>query len=169
MGRSRIQFEVSGCGDIHVPSDEEAIDTARRYLQFFPDQCERHPELIPAQAPAKDPEALAQLIPTNQNAPFDMWTLIEHLVDAGSFLEIKALFAKELITGLARLGGRVIGIVANQPKVKGGVLFVDSADKGARFITLCDAFNIPLLFLADVPGFMIGSKVERQGIIRHGA
>jgi acetyl-CoA carboxylase carboxyltransferase component len=112
---------------------------------------------------------LAQLIPTNQNAPFDMVTLIEHLVDAGSLMEIKALFAKELITGLARLGGRVIGIVANQPKVKGGVLFVDSADKGARFISLCDAFNIPLLFLADVPGFMIGSKVERQGIIRHGA
>jgi acetyl-CoA carboxylase carboxyltransferase component len=101
--------------------------------------------------------------------PFDMFELIEHLVDANSFLEIKALFAKELITGLARLGGRVVGIVANQPKVKGGVLFVDSADKGARFIALCDAFNIPLLFLADVPGFMIGSKVERQGIIRHGA
>ena len=98
-----------------------------------------------------------------------MFELIERLVDADSFLEIKGLFAKELITGLARLGGRVIGIVASQPKVKGGVLFVDSADKGTRFIALCDAFNIPLLFLADVPGFMIGSKVERQGIIRHGA
>jgi len=98
-----------------------------------------------------------------------MFDLIDRVVDAGSFLEIKALFARELITGLARVGGRVVGVVANQPKVKGGVLFVDSADKGTRFVSMCDAFNIPLLFLADVPGFMIGSKVERQGIIRHGA
>jgi acetyl-CoA carboxylase carboxyltransferase component len=119
--------------------------------------------------PAKDPRDLSQIIPENQNTPFDMLALIERVVDAGSFLEIKALFARELITGFARIGGRVVGILANQPKVKGGVLFVDSADKGARFITLCDAFNVPLLFLADVPGFMIGSKVERQGIIRHGA
>jgi acetyl-CoA carboxylase carboxyltransferase component len=90
-------------------------------------------------------------------------------VDADSFFEIKQLFAGELLTGLARLDGHVIGVVANQPKVKGGVLFVDSADKAARFIWLCDAFGIPLLFLADVPGFMIGKAVERQGIIRAGA
>src|SRR6266436_1018724 len=90
-------------------------------------------------------------------------------VDAGSFFEIKRLFAQEIITGFARLGGRAVGIVANQPKVKGGVLMVDSSDKGARFIWLCNAFNIPLVYLADVPGFMVGSKVERAGIIRHGA
>src|SRR5205807_5315977 len=83
--------------------------------------------------------------------------------------EVKKLFAREIITGFARLDGRAVGIVANQPKWKGGVLFVDSADKAARFIWLCDAFNIPLVFLADVPGFMIGKAVERQGIIRHGA
>jgi acetyl-CoA carboxylase carboxyltransferase component len=169
MGGARMHCEVSGCGDMLVQSDEEAIDAARRYLQFFPDHCDTQPELIPTRDAAKKPEELAHIIPTNQNVPFDMLELIDHLVDANSFMEVKALFAKELITGLARLGGRVVGIVANQPKVKGGVLFVDSADKGARFITLCDAFNIPLLFLADVPGFMIGSKVERQGIIRHGA
>ena len=125
--------------------------------------------MMPATDPAKIQQELAQIIPSNQNVPFDMLDLIDRIVDADSFLEIKALFAKELITGLARIGGRTVGIVANQPKVKGGVLFVDSADKAARFIALCDAFNIPLLFLADVPGFMIGSKVERQGIIRHGA
>lgn len=169
MGGARMHCEVSGCGDILVHSDEEAIDVARRYLQYFPDHCDKQPEIFPPSAPAKAPEDLGRIIPTNQNTPFDMFELIERLLDAGSFLEIKALFAKELITGLARLGGRMVGVVASQPKVKGGVLFVDSADKGARFITLCDAFNIPLLFLADVPGFMIGSKVERQGIIRHGA
>src|SRR6185295_19319793 len=91
------------------------------------------------------------------------------LVDSGTFFEKKKLFASELITGFAKIGGRAVGILANQPKVKGGVLFVDSADKGARFLWLCDAFNIPLLFLADVPGFMIGTKVERAGIIRSGA
>jgi acetyl-CoA carboxylase carboxyltransferase component len=169
MGGARMHCEVSGCGDVLVQSDEEAIDFARRYLQYFPDHCEARPPTYAAVEPAKDPAELGRLIPANQNLPFDMFELIDRVVDAGSFLEIKALFAKELITGLARLGGRVIGIVASQPKVKGGVLFVDSADKGARFIALCDAFNIPLLFLADVPGFMIGSKVERQGIIRHGA
>ena len=90
-------------------------------------------------------------------------------MDAGSWLEIKALFAREIITGFARLGGRAVGIVANQPKVKGGVLFVDSSDKAARFIWLCNAYNVPLVYLADVSGFMVGSKVERAGIIRHGA
>lgn len=98
-----------------------------------------------------------------------MYELIGRLVDNDSFFEVKKLFAGELITGFARLNGKAIGIIANQPKVKGGVLFVDSADKGAKFIQLCDAFQIPLLFLADVPGFMIGTKVERAGIIRHGA
>jgi acetyl-CoA carboxylase carboxyltransferase component len=169
MGGARMHCEVSGCGDVLVRDDEEAVETARRYLRYFPAHCDGQPEIAAATEPTKNPEGLAAVIPTDQNVPFDMLELIEHLVDANSFLEIKALFAKELITGLARLGGRVVGIVASQPKVKGGVLFVDSADKGARFVTLCDAFNIPLLFLADVPGFMIGSKVERQGIIRHGA
>jgi acetyl-CoA carboxylase carboxyltransferase component len=98
-----------------------------------------------------------------------MAELIEALVDEGSFLEVQRRWAKELIVGYARLDGRAIGIVANQPKQKGGVLFVDSADKAARFIWTCNAFNLPLLFLADVPGFMIGTQVERQGIIRAGA
>ncbi len=95
--------------------------------------------------------------------------MIDALVDQGSLFEVKKLFAKEMVTGFGRLSGKTIGIVASQPKHKGGVLFVDSADKAARFVWLCDAFEIPLLFLADVPGFMIGTAVERQGIIRHGA
>jgi acetyl-CoA carboxylase carboxyltransferase component len=110
-----------------------------------------------------------EIVPYDQRKWFDMYEVIARIVDAGSFFEIKRLFAQEIITGFARIGGRVAGIVANQPKVKGGVLFVDSADKAARFIWTCNAFNVPLLFLADVPGFMIGKDVERQGIIRHGA
>ena len=108
-------------------------------------------------------------MPADQNKPFDMQALIDALVDEGSWLEVQPKWAPELMVGYARLDGRVVGIVANQPKVKGGVLFVDSADKAARFIWTCNAFNVPLLFLADVPGFMIGSKVEREGIIRAGA
>ena len=113
--------------------------------------------------------SIEAIVPKNQNALFNMYELIDSLVDEGSFYEMKKLFAAEIITGFARLDGKAVGMIANQPRVKGGVLFVDSADKAARFINLCDAYGIPLLFLADVPGFMIGTKVERAGIIRHGA
>jgi acetyl-CoA carboxylase carboxyltransferase component len=113
--------------------------------------------------------SLSDLVPPDENKAFDMRKLVEGLIDQDSWLEIKSLYAKEILTGFARINGQSIGIVANQPKHLGGVLFVDSANKAARFISLCDAFNVPLLYLADVPGFMIGSKVERQGIIRAGA
>lgn len=168
MGGAKMHCSVSGCGDVLVPTEQEAIAFARNYLSYMPDSC----FLVPESAEAREPAAgkpLAEIVPANQNVPFQMYDFINRLVDEGSFLEIKKLFAPELITGFARLGGRVVGIVANQPRVKGGVLFVDSADKAARFVTLCDAFNVPLLFLADVPGFMIGTSVERAGIIRHGA
>lgn len=168
MGGARVHCTVSGCGDILAKSEEEAIAAAKRYLAFFPPHCG---EAAPVAAPTEPAPGrpIAEIIPANQNSPFQMYELIDRIADAGSFFEIKKLFAPELITGLARIGGRPVGIVANQPRVKGGVLFVDSADKAARFVTLCDAFSIPLLFLSDVPGFMIGTAVERQGIIRHGA
>ncbi|MBT9258330.1 MAG: acyl-CoA carboxylase subunit beta [Clostridiales bacterium] len=160
MGGARMHCSVSGVGDVLVKTEEEALSWGRRYLEYF-----FHRTL-----PARPPQgSLVGLVPEDQNRPFDMKAFIRGLVDEGSFLEIKELFARELVVGLARLGGHTVGIVANQPLHKGGVLFVDSADKAARFIWLCDAFDIPLIFLADVPGFMIGSKVERQGIIRHGA
>jgi acetyl-CoA carboxylase carboxyltransferase component len=123
---------------------------------------------IAPRKPASD-KRIDDILPENQNQSFDMLALVDTLVDGGSLFEIKKRYAREIITGFARLGGRAVGIVANQPKWKGGVLFVDSADKAARFVWLCDAFGIPLLFLSDVPGFMIGSAVERAGIIRHGA
>ncbi len=118
---------------------------------------------------AEPADPIAALIPADENKPFDMQLLIAALIDEGSLFEIHPRWAREIIVGFARLDGETIGIVANQPKQKGGVLFVDSADKAARFIWTCNAFNVPLLFLADVPGFMIGTQVERAGIIRHGA
>ncbi|WP_449539912.1 acyl-CoA carboxylase subunit beta [Ferdinandcohnia sp. Marseille-Q9671] len=168
MGGARMHCTVSGCGDILAANEEQAIQSAREYLTFFPANYQNKPPLTEGRLP-KEGKNLQDIIPVNQNAPFNMYDGIDALIDEGSFYEIKKLFAPEIITGLARIDGRPVGIIANQPKVKGGVLFVDSADKAAKFITLCDAFHIPLLFLADVPGFMIGTKVERAGIIRHGA
>ncbi|WP_432806302.1 acyl-CoA carboxylase subunit beta [Lederbergia citrisecunda] len=168
MGGARMHCSVSGCGDILVKTEEEAIEMAKTYLSYFPANYQEKTRKGKAQDP-KNGRSLEAIIPLNQNVPFDMYEAMDTFIDLGSFFEIKKLFASELITGFARIDGRVIGIIANQPKTKGGVLFIDSADKGARFIQLCDAFHIPLLFLADVPGFMIGTKVERAGIIRHGA
>ncbi|HEX9010419.1 MAG TPA: carboxyl transferase domain-containing protein, partial [Holophagaceae bacterium] len=169
LGGARMHCSVSGCGDFLCKTEPEAIALCRQYLAYFPQHCEdRLPshEPMPVSPKAKD---LRTLVPKDINSPFQMKDFIEGLVDEGSFLEVKKLYAGEIITGLARLDGRPVGILANQPRVKGGVLFVDSADKATRFITLCDAFGIPLVFLSDVPGFMIGSAVEKQGIIRHGA
>jgi acetyl-CoA carboxylase carboxyltransferase component len=171
MGGARMHTGVSGCGHQLVPSDEEGIATARSYLSYLPGNWrQKPPPATPANAQAlPDGQAIGELIPADENKPFDMKKLIGAVVDEGSLLEIHPRWAKELIVGYARLDGEAIGIVANQPKHKGGVLFSDSADKAARFIWNCNAFNVPLLFLADVPGFMIGTQVEREGIIRHGA
>jgi acetyl-CoA carboxylase carboxyltransferase component len=168
LGGARMHCSVSGCGDILAASDEEAIELAKRYLTFMPQSYKERPAVREARE-AEPGRSIEEIVPYDQRKWFDMYELIARVVDAGSFFEIKRLFAQEIITGFARLGGRAVGIVANQPKVKGGVLMVDSSDKAARFISLCNAFNIPLVYLADVPGFMVGSKVERAGIIRHGA
>jgi acetyl-CoA carboxylase carboxyltransferase component len=165
MGGARMHTTVSGVGHFLVKEDAEGIDLAKRYLSFFPQNWEDASPVAPPSEPARElPE-----IPPDENKGFDIKDLIDALVDADSFLEVHSRWAKELVVGYARVEGRAIGIVANQPKHRGGVLFVDSADKAARFIWTCSAFNIPLLFLADVPGFMIGTKVEREGIIRAGA
>jgi acetyl-CoA carboxylase carboxyltransferase component len=168
MGGARMHTSQSGVGHVLVKTDEEGIDFARRYLGYFPGSFTQEPPGAPPAEPESD-RPIGELIPEDENKPFDMRELLDALLDAGSFVEIHARWAREVIVGYARLDGRVIGVIANQPKVKGGVLFVDSSDKCARFIWTCNAFNIPLLFLADVPGFMIGTQVEREGIIRHGA
>jgi acetyl-CoA carboxylase carboxyltransferase component len=168
LGGARMHCTESGCGDFLVAGEEEAVEVARSYLRYMPlNHTERPPAAEPR--PARTGRPLNELIPTDARRGYDMRRVIEALVDEGSWMEVKKLFAREVLTGFARLGGQVVGIVANQPMHKGGVLFVDSADKAARFIWLCDAFNVPLLFLTDVPGFMIGTDVERRGIIRHGA
>jgi methylmalonyl-CoA decarboxylase subunit alpha len=169
LGGARMHCSVSGCGDFLVKTEQEAIALARRWFSYLPQNHGKLPPEAPGRWPRAGGRHVDEIVPRDQNKAFDMLELVDAIVDEGSFLEVKKLWASELVTGLARIDGRVVGIVANQPKVKGGVLFVDSADKAARFIWLCDAFNVPLLYLADVPGFMIGTKVERAGIIRSGA
>ncbi|MFD1848898.1 acyl-CoA carboxylase subunit beta [Oceanobacillus bengalensis] len=169
MGGAKMHCTVSGVGDVLAKTEEEAIFYAQNYLSYFPTNFRTQPKVVPAKASKAFEKSIVDVVPENQNAPFNMYDLINRVIDEDSFCEIKKKFAAELITGLARIDGKSVGIIANQPRVKGGVLFTDSADKAAKFIQLCDAFNIPLLFLVDVPGFMIGTKVERQGIIRHGA
>ncbi|OLO36413.1 carboxylase [Alkalihalophilus pseudofirmus] len=169
MGGAKMHCSVSGCGDILAKTEQEAIEMTRQYLSYFPANFGEDAPVTEPVAPKTFDKTLEEIIPQNQNAPFNMHDLINRVIDEGTFFEIKKLFAQELITGLARINGQPVGIIANQPRMKGGVLFHDSADKAAKFINLCDAYNIPLLFLADIPGFMIGTKVERAGIIRHGA
>src|SRR5947209_13178349 len=170
LGGSRVHTRKSGVADLEVGSDEECIEAIKAYLSFFPSHCEEPP-------PRRDPddpvdrmdEELLDVLPDSNRKPYDMYDVIRRIVDDGEYFDMKPQFAKTIITCLARMGGRPVGIVASQPKQLGGILENDSADKSARFINLCDAFNIPLLFLQDVPGFMVGTKVEQAGIIRHGA
>jgi acetyl-CoA carboxylase carboxyltransferase component len=167
MGGAVMHATVSGCADEVFGSDWEVIAAARLLLSYLPDSWEQRPPIGPAAEPARTD--WAGVIPAAEAEGYDVREVIEGLVDEGSFFEIKGRWAEEIVVGLARLDGRVVGLVANQPQVRSGAIFVDSADKAARFITLCDAYNIPLIFLHDVPGFMVGAAVERQGIIRHGA
>jgi acetyl-CoA carboxylase carboxyltransferase component len=169
MGGARMHATVSGCGDNLVADDAEAIACARRYLSYLPSNWRGAPPVAEPREPAAAAPAIRDVVPEESRRTYDMHLVIDALVDEGSFFELKPLWAKEVVIGFGRMDGDVVGVVANNPKHLGGVLFVDSADKAARFIWLCDAFNVPLLFLADVPGFMIGTQVERQGIIRAGA
>jgi acetyl-CoA carboxylase carboxyltransferase component len=167
MGGARMHVSVSGCGDNLASDDADAIEQAKAYFSYVPGTWRSAP---PSYSPAGPSSALTRdVVPAEESVGYDIREVIAGIVDDDSFFELKPLFAAELVTGFGLLEGQPVGIVANQPAVKGGVLFVDSADKAARFIWLCDAFNIPLIYLADVPGFMIGSEVEKQGIIRHGA
>lgn len=167
MGGARMHCTVSGVGDLLAHDDLEAIELAKLYFSYVPGCWRDHPPVYGAEEPAV---ALTRsTVPERESVPFDVHEVIDGLVDDDSFFELKPLWAGELVIGFGRMNGESVGIVANNSMVKGGVLFTDSADKAARFIWLCDAFNIPLIYLADVPGFMIGSEVERGGIIRHGA
>jgi acetyl-CoA carboxylase carboxyltransferase component len=167
LGGARVHCTQSGCGTHLVTDEPTALEVVRRYLSYLPSNWEQAPPRTRAEQP--EPIDLAALVPESERQAYDMRRFIRGLFDSGTFFEIHELWAREITVGFARLAGDTVGVVANNPMHKGGVLFVDSADKATRFIRLCDAFNVPLVFLADVPGFMVGSVAERQGIIRHGA
>jgi acetyl-CoA carboxylase carboxyltransferase component len=170
LGGSRVHTRVSGVGDLEVASDEECIQAIKDYLSYFPQSCEEPPpRREPSDPPDRMDDDLLDILPDSPRHPYDMYEVIRRLVDDGEWFDLKPRWARTIITCLARMGGRPVGIVANQPKHLGGILENDSADKAARFINLCDAYGIPLLFLMDVPGFMVGTRVEQAGIIRHGA
>ena len=170
LGGSKVHTEISGVADLEVADDAACLDAIKDYLSYFPSSNLEAPPIAPCDDPTdRMEEALLTIVPDSARRAYDVKKVIAAVVDHGRMFEIKPGWARNLVTALARLGGRPVGIVANQPMVLGGALDVDAADKAARFIMLCDAFNIPLLVLQDVPGFLVGSKVERQGIIRHGA
>jgi methylmalonyl-CoA decarboxylase subunit alpha len=189
LGGSRVHCEVSGCGDIEVETDEQCIAITKRYLSFMPSHCGEKPPVIACDDPIdRADDSLLDLIPDSPKKTYDMYEVIRRLVDRpphrlrdaarlgeaeacerGEYLDIKPRWARPMITCLARFGGRPAGIVANNPKQAGGILDADAADKAAHFIQICDAFNIPLVFLMDVPGFWVGKNHEHAGIIRHGA
>jgi acetyl-CoA carboxylase carboxyltransferase component len=170
LGGAKVHCRVSGVGDLECKDDAECIQAIKAYLSFFPSNCEQRPPVRETSDPEdRMSEKLLDIVPESNRHPYDMYEVVAEIVDDGEYFDIKPKFAKTLITCLARFGGMPVGIVANQPKQLGGIIENDSADKAARFVNLCDAFNIPLVFLQDVPGFMVGSKVEHAGIIRHGA
>jgi len=170
LGGSRVHCRKSGVGDLEVESDEACIDAIKSYLGYFPQHCEEPPPVVSNRDPLdRGDEELLDVLPDSNRKPYDMYEVIRRIVDDGVYFDLKPQWAKTIITCLARFGGRPVGIVANQPKQLAGILDNDSADKAARFINLCNAYGIPLVFLMDVPGFMVGTKVEQAGIIRHGA
>jgi methylmalonyl-CoA decarboxylase subunit alpha len=170
LGGSKVHTTRSGVGDAEYKSDAECIAAVKRYLAFFPSSCEEEAPRLPVTDPIeRREESLIDHLPENPRRAYDMYKLIGAIVDHGEWLDLKPRWARQIITCLARIGGQPVGIIANQPNHMGGILDVDASDKAARFMQICDAFNLPLVFLQDVPGFMIGSKVEHEGIIRHGA
>ncbi|HUJ61976.1 MAG TPA: acyl-CoA carboxylase subunit beta [Kofleriaceae bacterium] len=170
LGGSRVHCEVSGCGDVEVESDEQCLALVRRYLAFMPSHCGERPPIIACDDPIdRADDALLDVVPDNPKMTYDIYEVLRRIADRGELLDIKPRWARPIVTCLARFGGRPCGIVANNPKGGGGILDADAADKAAHFIQICDAFNLPLVFVMDVPGFWVGRDHEHAGIIRHGA
>ncbi|MCB9228668.1 MAG: acyl-CoA carboxylase subunit beta [Deltaproteobacteria bacterium] len=179
LGGARTHEQISGVCDLRCPDESGALWDLRKLLSYLPsNNLERAPEIVSPEQ-SGNPETLrilreqadrmSTLVPDNPNLPYDVRTVVENLVDPGSFFELKAGYAPNLLTGFARFGGQSVGIVANNPQHMAGVLDMNASVKGARFVRFCDAFNIPLITLVDVPGFLPGTDQERGGIIRHGA
>jgi acetyl-CoA carboxylase carboxyltransferase component len=170
MGGSQVHCYESGVGDNEVADDADCIAAVRRFLSYLPSSNAEQPPFVATDDPADRPvEGLEKIVPTSPRAAYDVRRVVRAIADRDSWFEIKPAWAKNIVVGFARMGGHAVGVVANQPMQKGGILDSDAADKAARFIRMCDAFNVPLVYLVDVPGFLVGSAVEKQGIIRHGA
>jgi len=170
MGGSAVHTKISGVADRECTDDADCLRVVRDYLSFMPSRYGQRPPVRETADPAdRRCEELYDVVPVNPRQAYDMRRVIKSVADDGVFFPMKPDWAKSIITGFARFDGRVAGIVASQPMQAGGSLDVNSADKAARFINLCDSFEIPLVFLVDVPGFIVGKAVEHQGIIRHGA
>jgi acetyl-CoA carboxylase carboxyltransferase component len=170
LGGSVVHNRHSGCADLETASDAECLEAVKKYLSFFPSSCSDKPPILD-NAPGKGliDDAILDVLPDDTRFTYDVRKLIPFITDDGELFEMKPKFAKSMVTGLTRIGGYPIGIVANNPKYLGGVLNSEASYKAARFVSLCDAFNIPLLFLVDVPGFIVGSHAEKGGIINHGS
>ncbi len=170
LGGAMTHNQKSGVAHFAAENEQEAFTLVRKMLGFIPSNNMENPPLVAStDDPERKEEALLDIVPTDPNKPYEMRDIIRYIVDNGDFLEVQEHFARNIITGFARLQGRSIGIIANQPKVLAGCLDIDASDKAARFIRFCDAFNIPILTLVDVPGFLPGTAQEYGGIIRHGA
>ncbi|MGH2746616.1 MAG: acyl-CoA carboxylase subunit beta [Actinomycetota bacterium] len=170
MGGSNVHCKISGVADLEVADDRECLTAVRKYLSYFPSSnLDKAPMTESSDPIDRRAEDLYDIVPANPRQAYDIHKVVAAIVDDGDFFPMKQDWARNLVTGFARIGGRSVGILANQPKFLGGALDVNSADKAARFVWLCDAFHIPLVFLMDCPGFLVGSAVEKQGIIRHGA
>jgi acetyl-CoA carboxylase carboxyltransferase component len=170
IGGTKVHAEVSGCCDLVAKDDEDCLRKTRELLAFLPSN---NKELPPYQETG-DPvdrreESLLDVVPTDLRKPYNMLNVIKLIVDNGNFFELKPTYAKNMITGFARMGGNVVGIVANQPMFLGGAIDINGSDKEARFIRFCDCFNIPIILFVDNPAFLPGVEQERGGIIRHGA
>ena len=170
MGGSHVHCYQSGVGDNEVTDDHECLAAVRRFLSYLPSSNLEEPPFATTDDPAdRRVEELARIVPASPRATYDVRRVVRAVADRDSWFEIKPTWARNLVVGFARMAGHAVGVVANQPQQKGGILDSDAADKAARFIRLCDAFNVPLVYLVDVPGFLVGSAVEKEGIIRHGA
>ena len=170
LGGARVHTEISGCADFRCATEEDCFQMVRKLVGFLPlSYKELPPRIVPGDDPDRDVEGIEALIPDDRKKYYDARKVIEKIFDRGDFFEVKKPFAPNLITGFARLDGYTVGVVANQPRFLSGALTVDSSDKEARFIRFCDSFNVPLVFLIDVPGYFPGKDQEYKGIIRHGA
>ncbi|MBH0229797.1 acyl-CoA carboxylase subunit beta [Halobacillus yeomjeoni] len=169
LGGAAVHNKVSGSAHLKAPSEKEALDQVKVLIDYFPQNNRETPVESKSQGEKKDPAMIASIVPENPTRPYDVRNVIKEVVDNDTFFEIHPSFAKCIVVGFARMNGKVIGLVCNQPKCMAGGLDIDASDKASRFIRFCDAFNIPLVTLEDVTGFFPGVKQEHGGIIRHGA